>query len=216
MPSPFENYQGIAAPLGQVNINTDAIIPATYMRSASANLGAGLFARWRYEENGEPKTDFILNQTPYDRASILIAGANFGCGSSREAAVWALLRFGIRCVIAPSYADIFYENCFRNGLLPALVSPADLEIALAQSKVPHGGTFSLTSRAPVFSCPKARRLNFLFPPCAAMPCCVAMMTSPRHCAMKKPWPISTSKTAKPDPGFTPWKTQHEQPVYPAA
>lgn len=164
MPSPFENYQGIAAPLGQVNINTDAIIPATYMRSASANLGAGLFARWRYEENGEPKTDFILNQTPYDRASILIAGANFGCGSSREAAVWALLRFGIRCVIAPSYADIFYENCFRNGLLPALVSPADLEIALTQSKVPHGGDFFIDLKRSRIFLPQGEEIEFSIPP----------------------------------------------------
>ena len=163
MPSPFENYQGIAAPLGQVNINTDAIIPATYMRSASANLGAGLFARWRYEENGEPKTDFILNQTPYDRASILIAGANFGCGSSREAAVWALLRFGIRCVIAPSYADIFYENCFRNGLLPALVSPADLEIAMAQSKVPHGGDFFIDLTRSRIVLPQGKEIEFSIP-----------------------------------------------------
>ena len=163
MLSPFENYLGIAAPLGQVNINTDAIIPATYLRSASADLGAGLFARWRYEENGEPKPDFILNQTPYDRAAILIAGANFGCGSSREAAVWALLRFGIRCVIAPSYADIFYENCFRNGLLPALVSPADLEIAMAQSKVPHGGDFFIDLTRSRIVLPQGKEIEFSIP-----------------------------------------------------
>ncbi len=116
---PFKTLTAIAAPLPMMNVDTDMIIPKQFLRTIKrTGLGVNLFNDMRYEESGTPKTDFVLNQKPYDRANILVAGENFGCGSSREHAPWALLDFGLRCVIAPSYADIFYNNCFKNGILP--------------------------------------------------------------------------------------------------
>lgn len=116
---PFTTLTAIAAPLPMMNIDTDMIIPKQFLRTIKrTGLGVNLFNDMRYEETGAPKVDFILNRKPYDRANILVAGENFGCGSSREHAPWALLDFGLRCVIAPSYADIFYNNCFKNGILP--------------------------------------------------------------------------------------------------
>ena len=114
---------GVAAAMSQANINTDAIIPAAYLRTARADLGKGLFGAWRYDEDGRERPDFVLNREPFRHAKVLFAGENFGCGSSREAAAWALLQFGFRCVFAPSFADIFYENAFRNGLLAGVVDP---------------------------------------------------------------------------------------------
>ena len=131
MTPPFKRFGGIAAPLPLANINTDAIIPSAFLRSESSDLARGLFARWRFDETGAEKPDFVLNRVPFRRAAILLAGENFGCGSSREAAVWALRRFGILCVAAPSFADIFYENAFRNGVLAAIVDPADLAALVA-------------------------------------------------------------------------------------
>ena len=128
---PFRRFRGIAAPLPLSDVNTDAIIPSSFMRSEATDLARGLFARWRFDEAGNERPDFVLNRAPFRRAEILVAGANFGCGSSREAAVWALQRFGIRCVAAPSFADIFYENAFRNGLLAAIIDPADLAALVA-------------------------------------------------------------------------------------
>jgi len=126
MKRPFQAFRGIAAPLPLANVNTDAIIPSVFLRSATTDLAHGLFGRWRFDDEGKERPDFVLNRPPFRRAEILFAGENFGCGSSREAAVWALQRFGIRCVAAPSFADIFYENAFRNGLLAAIVAPQDL------------------------------------------------------------------------------------------
>jgi 3-isopropylmalate/(R)-2-methylmalate dehydratase small subunit len=131
MKAPFRRFRGIAAPLPLTDINTDAIIPSSFLRSETSDLARGLFARWRFDESGEEHPDFVLNRAPFRRAEILFAGENFGCGSSREAAVWALQRFGIRCVAAPSFADIFYENAFRNGLLAAQIEPADLAAMVA-------------------------------------------------------------------------------------
>jgi 3-isopropylmalate/(R)-2-methylmalate dehydratase small subunit len=114
-------FRGIAAPLMRINVDTDAIIPSREMKRVSkTGLAEGLFANWRYLDPGarEPNPDFILNQAPFDRASILLAGSNFGCGSSREHAVWALGEWGIRAVIAPSFGSIFAANCLNNGLLP--------------------------------------------------------------------------------------------------
>jgi 3-isopropylmalate dehydratase small subunit len=119
---PFRDFDGIAATMASSNINTDAIIPAAYLRSAKADLGHGLFGMLRYDDEGRERPDFVLNREPFRRAEILFAGENFGCGSSREAAAWALKQFGIRCVFAPSFADIFYENAFRNGLLAGKIS----------------------------------------------------------------------------------------------
>lgn len=126
MKKPFTAFRGVAAPLPLSNVNTDAIIPSDYLRSENTDLARGLFGRWRFDAEGNERPDFVLSKPAFRRAEILFAGENFGCGSSREAAAWALLRFGIRVVAAPSFADIFYENAFRNGLLAAIVAPDDL------------------------------------------------------------------------------------------
>ena len=123
----FTRLEGIAAPLPLINVDTDMIIPKQYLKTIRrTGLGTALFSEMRYEDDGTEKPDFVLNRPAYRDAEILVAGENFGCGSSREHAPWALLDFGIRCVIAPSFADIFYNNCFKNGILP---------IALPQEEV---------------------------------------------------------------------------------
>ena len=125
---PFTTLTGVAAPLKIVNVDTDMIIPKQYLKTIKrTGLGSGLFAEMRYREDGSENPDFVLNKPAYRKAQILVAGANFGCGSSREHAPWALLDFGIRCVISTSFADIFYNNCFKNGILPIKVSPEDLD-----------------------------------------------------------------------------------------
>lgn len=124
----FTTLTGIAAPLPIVNVDTDMIIPKDYLKTIKrTGLGTGLFAEMRYLEDGTENPDFVLNRQAYRNAQILVAGDNFGCGSSREHAPWALLDFGIRCVISTSFADIFYNNCFKNGILPIKVSPEDLD-----------------------------------------------------------------------------------------
>ena len=123
----FVKLTGVAAPLPVVNIDTDMIIPKDYLKTIKrTGLGKGLFAEARYKEDGSENPDFVLNKPAYRQAQILVAGDNFGCGSSREHAPWALLDYGIRCVISTSFADIFYNNCFKNGILPIVVSPEDL------------------------------------------------------------------------------------------
>ena len=124
----FTTLTGVAAPLPIVNVDTDMIIPKQYLKTIKrTGLGKGLFAELRYREDGSENPDFVLNKPAYRNAKILVAGDNFGCGSSREHAPWALLDFGIRCVISTSFADIFYNNCFKNGILPVAVSPEDIE-----------------------------------------------------------------------------------------
>src|SRR5215210_7016879 len=124
----FTTLTGVAAPLKAVNIDTDMIIPKQYLKTIKrTGLGVGLFANQRYRDDGSENPDFVLNKPAYRNAQILVAGDNFGCGSSREHAPWALLDFGIRCVISTSFADIFYNNCFKNGILPIRVSPEILE-----------------------------------------------------------------------------------------
>ena len=124
----FVKLTGVAAPLPVVNIDTDMIIPKDYLKTIKrTGLGTGLFAEMRYKEDGSENPDFVLNKPAYRKAQILVAGDNFGCGSSREHAPWALLDFGIRCVISTSFADIFYNNCFKNGILPIRVTPQQLE-----------------------------------------------------------------------------------------
>ena len=123
----FDHLSGIAAPLHVDNVDTDKIIPAQYLKTIKrTGLGRALFAELRYNDDGSDNADFVLNRPAYRGASILIAGDNFGCGSSREHAPWALLDFGIRCVISTSFADIFYNNCFKNGILPIVVTPEQL------------------------------------------------------------------------------------------
>ena len=124
----FTTLTGVAAPLPIVNVDTDMIIPKDYLKTIKrTGLGKGLFSEMRYNEDGTENPDFVLNQPAYRNAKILVAGDNFGCGSSREHAPWALMDFGIRCVISTSFADIFYNNCFKNGILPIVVSQDDLD-----------------------------------------------------------------------------------------
>jgi 3-isopropylmalate/(R)-2-methylmalate dehydratase small subunit len=124
----FTVLTGVAAPLRIINVDTDMIIPKQYLKTIKrTGLGSGLFAEMRYRDDGSENPDFVLNKPAYRNAQIVVAGDNFGCGSSREHAPWALLDFGIRCVISTSFADIFYNNCFKNGILPITVSPENLE-----------------------------------------------------------------------------------------
>jgi len=124
----FTKLTGVAAPLPIINVDTDMIIPKDYLKTIKrTGLGTGLFSEMRYNEDGTENPDFVLNKPAYRNAQILVAGDNFGCGSSREHAPWALLDFGIRCVISTSFADIFYNNCFKNGILPITVSHEDLD-----------------------------------------------------------------------------------------
>jgi len=123
----FTTLTGIAAPLPMINVDTDMIIPKQYLKTIKrTGLGKHLFDEMRYEPSGKEIPNFVLNRPAYRKASILVAGENFGCGSSREHAPWALLDFGIRCVIAPSFADIFYNNCFKNGILPIVLLKEDV------------------------------------------------------------------------------------------
>src|SRR6202171_3350585 len=124
----FTVLEGVAAPLRTINVDTDAVIPKNYLKTIKrTGLSKGLFAEKRYRDDGSENPDFMLNKPAYRKAKILVAGDHFVCGSSREHAPWALLDFGIRCVISTSFADIFYNNCFKNGILPIQVSPQDLE-----------------------------------------------------------------------------------------
>jgi len=124
----FKQLTGVAAPLPMINVDTDMIIPKQYLKTIKrTGLGTGLFSELRYREDGGENPDFVLNKPAYRNAKILVAGDNFGCGSSREHAPWALLDFGIRCVISTQFGDIFYNNCFKNGILPVRVSPEDLD-----------------------------------------------------------------------------------------
>ena len=139
----FTTLTGIAAPYPVVNIDTDMIIPKDYLKTIKrTGLGTGLFAEARYRDDGSENPDFVLNKPAYRKAQILVAGDNFGCGSSREHAPWALLDFGIRCVISTSFADIFYNNCFKNGILPIVVKPDELEKLLDDAS--RGANATLT------------------------------------------------------------------------
>jgi 3-isopropylmalate/(R)-2-methylmalate dehydratase small subunit len=131
----FNKLSGIAAPMDMVNIDTDKIIPKLHLRTIKrTGLGKVVFEEMRFNEDGSEKPEFILNQEPYRDAKIIVAGDNFGCGSSREHAPWALLDFGVRCVISTSFADIFYSNCFKNGILPIRVSKDELDALMADAR----------------------------------------------------------------------------------
>jgi 3-isopropylmalate/(R)-2-methylmalate dehydratase small subunit len=154
----FTTLTGVAAPMPMINVDTDAIIPKQFLKTIKrTGLGKNLFHELRFDEDGQGKPDFVLNKPAYRKAQILVAGENFGCGSSREHAPWALLDFGIRCVISTSFADIFFNNCFQNGILPIKVSQEDLDklmddanrganatltvdLAKQEIKGPYGGT----------------------------------------------------------------------------
>ena len=150
----FELLKGIAAPLPMMNVDTDMIIPKQFLKTIKrTGLGKNLFFEMRYDDQGKEISDFVLNQSPYNDSKILIAGKNFGCGSSREHAPWALLDFGITCVISSSYADIFYSNCFKNGILPIILDDEkikelseyanrkeEISIDLSEEKIVYGNS----------------------------------------------------------------------------
>ena len=131
----FNNLKSIPANLPMMNVDTDMIIPKQFLKTIKrTGLGKSLFFEMRYDENGKIIEEFVLNNEPFDSSSILITGKNFGCGSSREHAPWALLDFGIRCIISPSFADIFYSNCFKNGMLPIVLEQKKIEELTQYSK----------------------------------------------------------------------------------
>ena len=131
----FNILKSVPANLPMMNVDTDMIIPKQFLKTIKrSGLGKSLFFEMRYDEQGKKVNDFVLNKEPYSRSSILLAGKNFGCGSSREHAPWALLDFGIKCVISPSFADIFYNNCFKNGMLPIVLDQKQLEELIEYSE----------------------------------------------------------------------------------
>ena len=144
----FTTLEGVAAPMKIINVDTDMVIPKQYLKTIKrTGLGKGLFSEQRYKDDGSENPDFVLNQPAYRNAKVLVAGDNFGCGSSREHAPWALLDFGIRCVISTSFGDIFYNNCFKNGILPITVSPEDLEKLLDDASRGANATISIDLEA---------------------------------------------------------------------
>ena len=131
----FEKLSGVAAPFDMINIDTDKILPKQFLKTIKrTGLGANLFTEMRYLENGSENPEFILNKSAYRNSQIIVAGDNFGCGSSREHAPWALLDFGIKCIISTSFADIFFNNCFKNGILPIVVSKEELEQLMSDAE----------------------------------------------------------------------------------
>ncbi len=131
----FDILTGIPASLPMINVDTDMIIPKQFLKTIKrTGLGKSLFFEMRYDESGKKIEEFVLNKIPYDSSSILLVGKNFGCGSSREHAPWALLDFGIKCVIGPSFADIFYNNCFKNGMLPIILNEKKIQELSEYSK----------------------------------------------------------------------------------
>ncbi len=140
---PFRKHTGLVAPLDRANVDTDQIIPKQFLKSIErTGFGEFLFFDWRYRPEGEPEPSFILNQPRYEGASILVTGKNFGCGSSREHAPWALREFGFRVIIAPSFADIFANNCFKNGMLPIVLS--DAEVARISGRASYAEGYTVT------------------------------------------------------------------------
>jgi 3-isopropylmalate/(R)-2-methylmalate dehydratase small subunit len=157
----FTTLSGIAAPLPMINIDTDKILPAVYLKTIKrTGLGKVLFEEVRFRPDGSENPDFVLNQPPYRNAGILVAGDNFGCGSSREHAPWALLDFGIRAVIAPSFADIFYNNCFKNGLLPIALPQAVVDRLMEDAQKGANAVLSIDLEKQTISRPDGEIVPF--------------------------------------------------------
>jgi 3-isopropylmalate/(R)-2-methylmalate dehydratase small subunit len=161
----FETLTGVAAPLPIVNVDTDMIIPKQFLKTIKrTGLGKSLFYEMRYDAQGRENPDFVLNKPAYRKAQILVAGDNFGCGSSREHAPWALLDFGIRCVISTSFADIFYNNCFKNGILPIKVSPEELKKLMDDAERGANATLTIDLRAQEIRGPDGGCIRFEIDP----------------------------------------------------
>jgi 3-isopropylmalate/(R)-2-methylmalate dehydratase small subunit len=161
----FTTLTGIAAVLPMINVDTDMIIPKQYLKTIKrTGLGKGLFAELRYDEAGATLPEFVLNKKPYSDAKILITGENFGCGSSREHAPWALLDFGIRCLIAPSFADIFYNNCFKNGILPITLPQTEIDKLIDDAGRGANATLSIDLAAQEIRGPDGGAIRFEIDP----------------------------------------------------
>ena len=161
----FTSLTGIAAPLPMINVDTDMIIPKQFLKTIKrTGLGKHLFDEMRNDAAGKEIPDFVLNRPAYRKASILVAGENFGCGSSREHAPWALLDFGIRCVIAPSFADIFYNNCFKNGILPIVLPKEDVAKLLDDAERGANAVITIDLEKQEITGPDGGRLSFQIDP----------------------------------------------------
>jgi len=157
----FTTLNGVAAPMPLINIDTDMIIPKQFLKTiARTGLGKNLFDEMRYGEDGAELPDFVLNKPAYRRAQILVTGENFGCGSSREHAPWALLDFGIRCVIAPGFADIFYNNCFKNGILPIALPQAEVDKLMDDASRGSNAVITVDLEAQVIRGPDGGEIAF--------------------------------------------------------
>ncbi|MDX3809925.1 3-isopropylmalate dehydratase small subunit [Bosea thiooxidans] len=162
---PFTTLTSTPAPLKVVNVDTDMIIPKQYLKTIKrTGLGTALFSEMRYKEDGSENPDFVLNQPGYRKAQILVAGDNFGCGSSREHAPWALLDFGIRCVISTSFADIFYNNCFKNGILPIKVTPEQLDMLFDDAERGSNATLTIDLENQTIKGPDGGEIKFELDP----------------------------------------------------
>jgi 3-isopropylmalate/(R)-2-methylmalate dehydratase small subunit len=157
----FDKLTGIAAPLNILNVDTDMIIPKQFLKTIKrSGLGANLFDEMRFTRDGAEIPDFVLNRAPYRDSQIIVAGDNFGCGSSREHAPWALLDYGIRCVISTSFADIFYNNCFKNGILPIRVSKEQLELLMDDASKGANAMLDIDLEAQEIQRPNGERISF--------------------------------------------------------
>lgn len=160
----FEKLTAVAAPLPMSNVDTDKIIPASYLKTIKrTGLSEGLFSALRWDDDGNSK-GFVLDQPAYANAKILVTGANFGCGSSREHAPWALLDFGIRCVIAPSFADIFHNNCFKNGILPIVLPQEDVDKLMADAERGANATITVDLENQTIEGPDGGSISFKIDP----------------------------------------------------
>ena len=161
----FTTLTGIAAPLPMMNVDTDMIIPKQFLKTIRREgLGVNLFAEMRYDDRGNEVPDFVLNKPAYREAQILVAGDNFGCGSSREHAPWALLDFGIRCVIAPGYADIFFNNCFKNGILPVVLPQEDVDMLMTEAEKGANARITVDLEAQTVTGPDGTTVKFEIDP----------------------------------------------------
>jgi 3-isopropylmalate/(R)-2-methylmalate dehydratase small subunit len=161
----FTTLTGVAAPLPLINVDTDKIIPKQYLKTIQrTGLGKGLFDEIRYETDGSEKPDFVLNQPAYRHAKILIAGENFGCGSSREHAPWALLDFGITAILAPSFGDIFFNNSFKNGMLPIRLDQATIDTLTADAQNGANAIFTIDLASQTISRPDGQSVSFEIDP----------------------------------------------------
>ena len=157
----FTTLTGVPAPMDMINIDTDMVIPKQYLTTIDrTGLGKALFFEMRYDSDGNENPDFVLNKPQYRNAKILVAGDNFGCGSSREHAPWALLDFGITCVIAPSFADIFYNNCFKNGILPITLAPDDMKKIMDDAERGANATLTIDLEAQTIRGPDGGEISF--------------------------------------------------------